>query len=223
MPRKTKNKNKNRNRNRKLKKSKKQFSKKRRTRKIVGGMWEGRMQTMSRFLKKWTPRRRDVTVAVDRDSVGTTIVGRGTKDQIKEKMAKIKTKLTELENSFYYQLTNFDVAESEFFFQPNPPGTKPFRRSKNKFDNADKILYKIESEYDALSEQYKILEKASENNFVFNCSKDDECLICLQELQTDFQKLSCGHCFHKGCLNTSMGINRLCPTCRMPIEYIQSL
>ena len=46
---------------------------------------------------------------------------------------------------------------------------------------------------------------------------NDECGICLEELQS-FSALPCGHCFHTKCIE-NMGANK-CPICRKFTHFV---
>lgn len=57
------------------------------------------------------------------------------------------------------------------------------------------------------------------------------CAICIEEITTSTQHiLSCGHKFHKSCINLWIPIHLSCPMCRAPIvlqhtsiEYLESV
>ena len=71
-----------------------------------------------------------------------------------------------------------------------------------------------------------MLMKSDEHGYIFNngkCPECDydienemskECSICFENLIEDIQKTSCGHFFHKRCLNDWFKMNRVCPMCR---------
>ncbi|KAL6506793.1 hypothetical protein OROHE_022230 [Orobanche hederae] len=60
--------------------------------------------------------------------------------------------------------------------------------------------------------------------FVCDCLRNQECSICLSEFDptTEINRLSCGHVFHKSCLERWLNYwNTTCPLCRnymMPQE-----
>ena len=71
-----------------------------------------------------------------------------------------------------------------------------------------------------------MLIKSNEYGYIFNngkcpeCNYDienemsKECSICFENLIEDIQKTSCGHFFHKRCLDSWFEMNRICPMCR---------
>ena len=50
-----------------------------------------------------------------------------------------------------------------------------------------------------------------------NLVKNEECTICLNELEKDTNKLICGHIFHTTCINIWLNIKSSCPICRQII------
>jgi hypothetical protein len=71
-----------------------------------------------------------------------------------------------------------------------------------------------------------MLMKSDERGYISNngkCPECDydienemskECSICFENLIEDIEKTSCGHFFHKRCLNDWFKMNRICPMCR---------
>ena len=47
-----------------------------------------------------------------------------------------------------------------------------------------------------------------------NILKNDICSICQEEILKNEKELSCGHSFHKKCINTWLDENNTCPNCR---------
>lgn len=45
-----------------------------------------------------------------------------------------------------------------------------------------------------------------------------ECVICLSNLHSEYKLLSCGHSFHKDCINRWLDSNTSCPVCRKQID-----
>lgn len=58
------------------------------------------------------------------------------------------------------------------------------------------------------------------NNKETNVYLKDDCPICLDELNTDYTILDCGHKFHTNCLKESFAVNKSCPYCRNPISEL---
>jgi len=49
--------------------------------------------------------------------------------------------------------------------------------------------------------------------------EDDLCPICLEsESDDEIVLLKCNHKFHKACIESQLGYNRICPICRRPIS-----
>ena len=56
--------------------------------------------------------------------------------------------------------------------------------------------------------------------------KEKECIICLDDVETEWRKLECQHQYHKQCIEDWITINAKCPLCMKnindsPIEIIQ--
>jgi hypothetical protein len=47
---------------------------------------------------------------------------------------------------------------------------------------------------------------------------NNECPICLDELNKDVKMLTCKHKFHKICINTWLERTNICPLCRFPLD-----
>ena len=49
-------------------------------------------------------------------------------------------------------------------------------------------------------------------------SSNMECVICLSNLNSGCKLLSCGHSFHKECINRWLNLKTSCPVCRKQID-----
>ena len=58
--------------------------------------------------------------------------------------------------------------------------------------------------------QIEILEQKKDDLINFT-----KCTICLQSNKEDIIKLTCGHLFHKDCLEKWMNYDTICPICRI--------
>ena len=56
--------------------------------------------------------------------------------------------------------------------------------------------------------------KCPECDYDIENEMSKECSICFENLIENIQKTSCGHFFHKRCLNDWFKMNRICPMCR---------
>jgi hypothetical protein len=56
--------------------------------------------------------------------------------------------------------------------------------------------------------------KCPECDYDIENEMSKECSICFENLIENIQKTSCGHFFHKRCLDSWFEMNRICPMCR---------
>lgn len=51
---------------------------------------------------------------------------------------------------------------------------------------------------------------------------DNDCIICLNEMETGSTQISleCGHLFHEECITDWLGINNTCPVCRREVREV---
>ena len=57
-----------------------------------------------------------------------------------------------------------------------------------------------------------------ENNLI---NIEDVCSICLNNLEIDICRNTCGHLYHCNCINTWANISNTCPVCRAPLNLVQ--
>ena len=58
-----------------------------------------------------------------------------------------------------------------------------------------------------------------ESNLTVNI--DDVCPICLNDLETDICKNTCGHLYHCTCISNWANRSDVCPVCRAPLNLVR--
>lgn len=67
---------------------------------------------------------------------------------------------------------------------------------------------------------YCQLDQISHNSDI---NEQDECTICLDEINADSQELICKHKFHQDCLDNWQNRSNACPNCRQDIERVSNI
>ena len=67
--------------------------------------------------------------------------------------------------------------------------------------------------------KYKLLNEIDINNININ----NECCICLSNIDNNKVILNCNHFFHKNCILSWMDTRQNCPICRKDTKYILNL
>jgi len=65
--------------------------------------------------------------------------------------------------------------------------------------------------------KYKLLDNIDTTNI------NNECVICLEDIDNNKVILNCNHAFHKKCALNWMGVSQNCPICRKDTKYILNL
>ena len=98
--------------------------------------------------------------------------------------------------------------------------------AKNKCSRCQLVLYcneecqknhwKEEHKYSCFSPEERKASKQPDPRAVEESGNFEECCICLGFLSKGIQKLSCGHIFHKDCIDElrKKGVQQVCPLCR---------
>lgn len=67
--------------------------------------------------------------------------------------------------------------------------------------------------------EYKLLDDINTDNIDIN----NECVICLENMDNNKVILNCNHAFHKNCILEWMNLQQKCPICRNDTKYILNL
>jgi hypothetical protein len=67
--------------------------------------------------------------------------------------------------------------------------------------------------------KYKLLDDINTANIDIN----NECVICLEDIDNKKAILNCNHAFHKHCVLEWMNLQQKCPICRDDTKYILNL
>ena len=67
--------------------------------------------------------------------------------------------------------------------------------------------------------KYKLLDNIDTTNININ----NECVICLEDIDNNKVILNCNHAFHKKCALNWMAVSQNCPICRKDTKYILNL
>jgi len=67
--------------------------------------------------------------------------------------------------------------------------------------------------------EYKLLDDINTDNIDIN----NECVICLEDIDNKKAILNCNHAFHKHCVLEWMNLQQKCPICRNDTKYILNL
>ena len=65
-----------------------------------------------------------------------------------------------------------------------------------------------------------LLSESSNNDTDDDYEEYEKCSICLKHIKKNTSVLSCGHQYHKKCINKWKNINNQCPICREKINKI---
>lgn len=67
--------------------------------------------------------------------------------------------------------------------------------------------------------EYKLLDDINTDNIDIN----NECVICLEDIDNKKAILNCNHAFHKHCVLEWLNLQQKCPICRSDTKYILNL
>jgi hypothetical protein len=106
--------------------------------------------------------------------------------------------------------------------EPFTPSTCGFYKCDWKYDGVTATGNKLSSPWQHVDDDYKYFDKRAKIDYkylVISVKRNseypgDDCCICLEKMQSSVSRISCGHAYHKCCIEKWLAKSNTCPYCR---------